>query len=88
MNIRRRSISGGIGRYGLENTNYTDTYAPADDKRRAHLNCIRYLLGLFPYQDVMPEPVMLKPRRPADDHYLRPPRDAHLVVPDHYASVS
>jgi len=36
----------------------------------------------------MPEPVMLKPRRPADDHYLRPPRDAHLVVPDHYASVS
>ena len=33
----------------------------ADDKRRAHLNCIRHLLSLFPYQEVTPEPVRLGP---------------------------
>jgi polyphosphate kinase 2 (PPK2 family) len=57
----------------------------ADDKRRAHLNCLRHLLGMFPYQEVMPEPIKLKPRPPADVNYVRPPRDAHLIVPDHYA---
>jgi polyphosphate kinase len=57
----------------------------ADDKRRAHLNCIRHLLSLFPYQEVTPEPVRLGPRPVADDHYVRPPRQAHIVVPDFYA---
>jgi polyphosphate kinase len=58
----------------------------ADDKRRAHLNCIRHLLSLFEYQEVTPEPVRLGRRPDADDHYVRPPRDAHLVVPDLYAA--
>src|ERR687886_381687 len=49
----------------------------ADDKRRAHLNCIRHLLSLFPYQEVTPEPVKLGPRPPADADYNRPRRDAH-----------
>jgi polyphosphate kinase 2 len=57
----------------------------ADDKRRAHLNCIRHILSRFQYEDVMPAPVVLKPRPPADAHYVRPPRDAHLIVPDYYA---
>jgi polyphosphate kinase 2 len=56
----------------------------ADDKRRAHLNCLRHLLGMFPYQDVMPETLKLKPRPPADKNYVRPPRDAHPIVPDFY----
>jgi polyphosphate kinase 2 (PPK2 family) len=58
----------------------------ADDKRRAHLNCFRHLLSLFSYQEAMPKPVHLKPRPPEDDHYQRPPRDAHLWVPNYYPS--
>src|SRR6266568_7790367 len=46
----------------------------ADDKRRAHLNCMRHLLRLFPYQDALPEPINLKPRAEADERYVRPPR--------------
>jgi polyphosphate kinase 2 len=56
----------------------------ADDKRRAHLNCMRHLLSLFPYHEAMPKPIALKPRHPADEHYQRPPRDAHLWVPNYY----
>jgi polyphosphate kinase 2 len=56
----------------------------ADDKRRAHLNCMRHLLSLFPYLEAMPKPVQLKPRPAGDEHYQRPPRDAHLWVPNYY----
>ncbi len=56
----------------------------ADDKRRAHLNCMRHLLGLFPYQDALPEPINLKPRAEADERYVRPPREAHVLVPNWY----
>jgi polyphosphate kinase len=56
----------------------------ADDKRRAHLNCIRHLLGLFAYQDAMPEPIQLNARPAADEHYIRPPRDAHVLVQNWY----
>jgi polyphosphate kinase 2 len=55
-----------------------------DDKRRAHLNCMRHLLSLFPYQDVIPKPFKLSPRPPADEQYIRPPHDAHPLVPDYY----
>ncbi|MFN8378847.1 MAG: polyphosphate kinase 2 [Anaerolineae bacterium] len=57
----------------------------ADDKRRAHLNLIQHLLGQFPdYTTMMPEPVRLKARPEPDEKYIRPPRNAHSVVPDHY----
>jgi len=55
----------------------------ADDKRRAHLNCLRHLLSSFPYQEAMPKPVHLKPR-PSAGRYVRPPRQNHLVIPDYY----
>lgn len=59
----------------------------ADDKRRAHLNCLRHLLSLFPeYASMLPQPIKLKRRPPADENYIRPPRDAHPIVPDHYAA--
>ena len=58
----------------------------ADDKRRAHLNCLRHLLGMFPYHEVTPEPIKLRPRPPADPNYVRAPRAAHLIVPDRYAA--
>lgn len=57
----------------------------ADDKRREHLNCITHLLSMFPdYQNVIPEPVRLSPRPPADANYVRPPRESHIIVPDYY----
>ncbi len=54
-------------------------------KQRAHLNCIRHLLSLIPYEDVIPPALELPPRPPPDQHYVRPPREAHLWLPDHYA---
>lgn len=56
----------------------------ADDKRRARLNCIRHILSMIPYEDVTPEPIELSPRPPADEHYLRPPRERHMIIPDCY----
>lgn len=59
-----------------------------DDKLRARLNCIRHILEQVPYEDVLPEPVRLAPRPKPDVHYLRPPRHAHLIVPDYYADTA
>jgi polyphosphate kinase 2 len=56
----------------------------SDDKRRAHLNCLRHILHMIPHEDVIPKVISLPPRPPADQHYIRPPRDQHLVVPDCY----
>ena len=54
-------------------------------KQRAQLNCIRHLLSLIPYEDVIPPAIELPPRPPADQHYVRPPREAHIFLPDFYA---
>lgn len=56
----------------------------ADDKKRARLNCISHLLSLIPYKDLTPEPIKLKPRKKADENYVRPPKSAHTFVPDIY----
>lgn len=60
---------------------------PADDKRRARLNCIRHLLGLIPYQDLTPPVISLPPRQKEGD-YVRPPITDQTFVPDYYRSVS
>jgi polyphosphate kinase len=57
----------------------------SDDKRRARLLCMRHLLSLVPYEDVTPPPMELSPRPPPDRDYMRPPREAHIIVPDYYA---
>ncbi len=68
---------------------YTDTklspwyVVPSDDKKRARLNCISHLLSQFDYQDVMPGPIELPPRGPANG-YKRPPMDEQTFVPDNY----
>lgn len=68
---------------------YTDTkQAPwyvvnSDDKKRARLNCIRHLLSMIPYQDVMPEPVKLPPRKEGTA-YIRPPIEEQTFVPNYY----
>ena len=58
-----------------------------DDKRRARLNCIRHILSVIPYTDAIPEPIDLTPRPPRDEHYMRPPREAHIIIEDHYAEL-
>ncbi|GAB4580939.1 MAG: polyphosphate kinase 2 [Anaerolineales bacterium] len=68
---------------------YTDTkqspwyVVNSDDKKRAHLNCIRHLLTLIPYEDVMPGPIELPPRKERKA-YIRPPIDEQTFVPDYY----
>jgi polyphosphate kinase 2 (PPK2 family) len=57
----------------------------SDDKRRARLNALRHILSMIPYEDVTPAPIELPPRPPADTHYVRPPRQSHIVVPDYYS---
>src|SRR5262245_42901038 len=57
---------------------------PADDKKKARLNCIAHLLGQVPYQDVEQEPVSL-PDRVRHTDYARRPVPASMIVPDRYA---
>jgi polyphosphate kinase 2 len=56
---------------------------PADDKRRARLNCIHHLLTQVDYTDVMPDPMDLPPR---DDSkvYVRTPIEDQSFIPQIY----
>lgn len=68
---------------------YTDTkQSPwydvnADDKKKARLNCIAHILKLIPYEDVLPPPMELPPRKIVDN-YIRPPREELNMVPEVY----
>ncbi len=44
---------------------------PSDCKRRARLNCISHILSMIPYQDIVPDPVVIPERE--DESYIRPP---------------
>jgi polyphosphate kinase len=55
----------------------------ADDKRRAHLNCIRHILSKVPYEDLTPAEMKLPPRKEAEN-YIRPPINEQFFVPNHY----
>jgi hypothetical protein len=56
---------------------------PADDKKRARLNCIHHLLAQMPYAEVEREPVQLPPRERHED-YVRNPVPAERIVPAVY----
>ena len=56
---------------------------PADNKKRARLNCISHLLSLIPYQDLTPEPIELPPRVKTEC-YIRPPMSDQTFVPERY----
>jgi len=66
---------------------FTDTkWSPwyvieGDDKRRARLNCISHLLSMIPYEDVLPKPFKLPPRKPPSKGYVRPPLSDQTFVP-------
>jgi polyphosphate kinase 2 (PPK2 family) len=55
----------------------------ADVKNRARLNCIKHLLGMIPYEDLIPAPIELPPRQDAQG-YVRPPISDQTFVPDKY----
>jgi polyphosphate kinase 2 len=56
---------------------------PADDKKRARLNCISHLLSMIPYQDITPDPIEL-PDKQDDKGYIRPPMKDQTFVPQVY----
>jgi polyphosphate kinase 2 len=68
---------------------YTDTkvspwyVVDAEDKRRAHLNCIHHLLSLIPYEELPPEIIELPPRK-VGKGYIRPPFTEQTFVPEKY----
>jgi polyphosphate kinase len=59
---------------------------PADDKRRARLNCMAHLLTRVPYVPKGLEGMEL-PERQADQGYVRPPPGIYTYVPDHAATI-
>ena len=59
----------------------------SDEKRRARLNCIHHILDHLDYEDIIPGVIELPKRPPDDEHYVRPPRDAHTYVEDYYDEI-
>lgn len=55
----------------------------ADDKRRAHLNCISHILSMIAYEEIIPPPIELPPRE-EDKGYVRPPITEQTFVPEKY----
>jgi hypothetical protein len=49
---------------------------------RVRLNCIAHMLSMVPYEDAVPPPLNLSPRRPHDDSYVSPPKSDQNIIPD------
>ncbi len=68
---------------------YTDTkqapwfVVPADNKKRARLNCISHLLSSIPYDAVPYKKIVLPPRK-VEEGYIRPPFSEQTFVPEIY----
>ena len=56
---------------------------PADDKKRARLNCIRHLLSQFAYEEIQRPEVQL-PTRVRHPDYIRHPVPSSMIVPEVY----
>ena len=89
LEARRRWVDYSIAKdIMLEHTDIPEArwfQIPADSKRRARLNCIRHLLSLIPYENLIPPPLQLPARPIQEERYQRPPLDKHTVLPDLYA---
>jgi hypothetical protein len=57
---------------------------PADDKRRARLNCIAHLLSQIPYEDVGRPAIDLPTRPDQRTGYIRSPIGDQNIVPQNY----
>jgi polyphosphate kinase len=68
---------------------YTDTkqspwhVVPADNKKRARLNCISHLLSMIPYKEIKHKKIKLPPRQEGEG-YIRPPFSDQTFVPEKY----
>src|SRR5450830_709577 len=70
----------------LERTHISEApwwLVPADDKKKARLNCISHLLGQMPYGEVEHAPISL-PDRVRHDDYFRREVASEIVVPEVY----
>jgi polyphosphate kinase 2 len=70
----------------LEHTHIAEApwwVVPADDKKKARLNCIAHLLEQMPYREVERDPIVLPPRERHED-YVRQPVPASMIVPARY----
>ena len=56
---------------------------PADDKKKARLNCISHLLSQFPYEEIE-RPEVVLPARVRNPDYIRHPVPQSLIVPAVY----
>jgi polyphosphate kinase len=68
---------------------YTDTkkspwyVVPADNKKRARLNCISHLLSKIDYGEIKHKEIVLSPRK-EEKGYIRPPFSSQTFVPEKY----
>jgi polyphosphate kinase len=56
---------------------------PADDKKKARLNCMHHLLQQMPYTEVQ-RPAVVLPERERHEEYTRQPVPESMLVPDVY----
>jgi polyphosphate kinase len=56
---------------------------PADDKKKARLNCIHHLLSQFPYHEIE-KPEVVLPARVRNPDYIRHPVPEDMMVPQVY----
>jgi polyphosphate kinase 2 len=56
---------------------------PADDKKKARLNCIHHLLSQMPYEEVL-RPTVELPMRQRHEDYSRQPVSQEIIVPQVY----
>jgi len=68
---------------------FTDTkqspwyVVPADNKKRARLNCISHILSMIKYEEIKREEISLPPRM-EDKGYIRTPYANQTFVPETY----
>lgn len=89
MDVYARSKWGEYSKAKDEMFKYTDTkispwnVVNADDKKRAHLNCISHLLSKIKYKEVEHEKIELPPLG-NETGYVRPPMEYQNFIPEIY----
>ncbi len=86
MDVESRAKWVDYSRAKDEMFNYTDIkqapwyVVPAENKKKARLNCINHLLTLIRYEDLTPGPIDL-PLREHKNDYIRPPYTDQTIIP-------
>lgn len=92
MDLKSREMWVEYSKAKDEMFSYTDTkispwyVVSSDIKHKAHLNTIRHLLKLIPYNDLTPEPIEL-PQRSHGKGYVRPPIQEQTFIEDYYKNL-